>query len=78
MSQGIEGAGLAGVGATGESHLVTLVVRTLFDLGCAEGEFGFLAEAEDGVLDLHGISEVGVAKAEAGKRCRFRLDGGSI
>jgi hypothetical protein len=63
MSQGIEGAGFAGVGTAGESHLVTLVVRALFDLGSAEGEFGFLAEAEDGVLDLHGISDVGVAKA---------------
>lgn len=61
MGQGIEGAGFAGVGTAGKSHLVTLVVRALFDLGCAEGEFGFLAEAEDGVLDLHGISDVGVA-----------------
>ncbi|MNV40310.1 hypothetical protein D3C71_1319110 [compost metagenome] len=61
MSQGVEGAGFAGVGTAGESHLVTLVVRALFDLGSAEGEFGFLAEAEDGVLDLHGISDVGVA-----------------
>ena len=83
MGQGIEGAGFAGVGTAGEGHLVTLVFRALFDLGGAEGEGGFLAEAEDGVLDLHGISDVGVARhwngwPSRGKRCRFRLDGGSI
>jgi hypothetical protein len=61
MSQFIEGAGFSVVVTAGESLLVTLVVRALFDLGCAEGECGFLAEAEDGVLDLHGISDVGVA-----------------
>lgn len=54
MGQGIEGAGFAGVGTTGESHLVTLVLRALFDLGGAKGEFGFLAEAEDGVLTCMG------------------------
>ncbi|MNM72200.1 hypothetical protein D3C81_838880 [compost metagenome] len=56
MGQGIQGAGLAGVGAAGEGHFVALVVRALVDLGSAEGEFGLLAETEDGVFDLHGLS----------------------
>ncbi|MMZ71729.1 hypothetical protein D1872_352810 [compost metagenome] len=61
MGQGIQGAGLAGVGAAGEGYFIALVIRALVDLGSTEGEFGLLAETEDGVFDLHGISDVGVA-----------------
>ncbi|MCY1413524.1 hypothetical protein D9M71_289570 [compost metagenome] len=78
MGQGVQGAGLAGVGTAGKGHFIALVGRTLVDLGSTDGEFGLLAEAEDGVFDLHGISGVGVARGRLGKRCRFRFSNGSI
>ncbi|MNF13685.1 hypothetical protein D3C80_2156170 [compost metagenome] len=78
MRQSVQRARLAGVGTPGEGHFKAFVVGTLIDFGGAEHEGGLLAQAEDGVLDLHGISDVGGARNGCGKRCRFRFSDASI
>ena len=78
MGQGVQRTGLAGVGTPGEGHFEAFVVRTLIDFGGAEHEGGLLAQAEDGILELHGISDVGGAGNGRGKRCRFRFSDASI
>ncbi|MNC19651.1 hypothetical protein D3C75_675860 [compost metagenome] len=55
VGQGVHRAGLAGVGAPGEGHLVTHVRRTLVDLRGALDEGGLLTQTEDGILDGHGV-----------------------
>lgn len=67
MGQGVERAGLTGVGAPGEGHFKAFVVGALVDFGGAEHERGLLAQTEDGVLELHGISDVGGAGNGCGK-----------
>ena len=78
MRQGVQRTGLAGVGTPGEGHFKAFVVGTLIDFGSAEHEGGLLAQAEDGILELHGISDVGGAGNGRGKRCRFRFSDASI
>ena len=55
MGQGVQRAGLAGVGTPGEGHFKAFVVGTLIDFGSAEHEGGLLAQAEDGVLNCMGF-----------------------
>ena len=78
MSQGVQRAGFTGVGTTGERHFEAFVVRALIDFGGTEHERGLLAQAEDGIFELHGISDVGGAGNGRGTRCRFRFSDASI
>ncbi|MNP29792.1 hypothetical protein D3C76_1228310 [compost metagenome] len=78
MGQGVQGTRLAGVGTPGEGDFEALVIRTLIDFGGAEHEGGLLAQTEDGILELHGISDVGGARNGRGKQCRFRFSDASI
>ena len=78
MGQGVECAGLASVGAPGEGHFKAFVVGALIDFGGTEHKGGLLEQAEDGILELHGISDVGGAGNGRGKRCRFRFSDASI
>ncbi len=61
----------------GEGYFKTGVVRTLVDFGGAEHEGGLLAQAENGVFQLHGISNRGGA-GRRDKLCRFRFMDASI
>ena len=78
MGQGVQRAGFAGVGTAGKRHFEALVIRTLVDFGGAEHEGGLLAQTEDGILELHGISDVGGVGNGRGKLCRFRFSDASI
>lgn len=78
VRQGIQRARLACVGASCERHFKAVVVRALVDFGCAEHEGCLLAQAEDGILELHVISGESGACKGCGKRCRFRFSGASI
>lgn len=78
MGQGVQCAGFTGVGTPGESHFKAFIVGALIDFGGAEHEGGLLAQTEDGVLELHGISDVGGAGNGRGKQCRFRFSDASI
>src|SRR5690606_4942424 len=53
VSQGIQRAGLARVGATGEGNFQSLIGRALVNLGSADHESGLLAEAEDRIFREH-------------------------
>lgn len=78
MRQSVQSTGLAGVGTPGEGYFKAFVVGTLVDFGGAEHEGGLLAQTEDGVLELHGISDVGGAGNGRGEQCRFRFSDASI
>ena len=78
MGQGVQCAGFTGVGATGKGDFKAFVIGALVNFGGAEHEGGLLAQAEDGVLELHEISDVGGAEKGCGKRCRFRFSSASI
>ena len=54
------------------------VIGALIDFGSAEHEGGLLAQAEDGVLELHGISDVGGAEIGRKEQRRFRFSNASI
>jgi hypothetical protein len=53
-------------------------IGALVNFGGAEHECGLLAQTEDGILELHEISDVGGAEKGCGKRCRFRFSSASI
>ena len=71
-------AAQAPAGAAGEGDFKAFVIGALVNFGGAEHERGLLAQAEDGILELHEISDVGGAEKGCGKRCRFRFSGASI
>ncbi len=78
MGQGVQCAGFTSVRAPCKGDFKAFVIGALIDFGSAEHEGGLLAQAEDGVLELHGISDVGGAGNGRGKRCRFRFSSASI
>lgn len=78
MGQGVQRAGFTGVGTAGECDFEAFVIGALVDFGGAEHEGGLLAQAEDGILELHEFSDVGGAGNGCGKRCRFRFSSASI
>ena len=78
MGQGVQGAGFTGVGTTGKGDFKTFVIGALVNFGGAEHKRGLLAQAKDGILELHEISDVGDAEKGCGKRCRFRFSRASI